>query len=67
MDLKLRKNSLIISTVIFHSFTFTLSVLYVLAVIYFTYSAYLDFVIFIQSWSLLTVKLEIFTVSITYF
>lgn len=66
MDLKLRKNSLIISTVIFHSFTFTLSVSYVLA-LYFTYSAYLDSVIFIQSWSLLTVKLEIFIFSITYF
>ena len=61
------KNSLIISTVIFHSFTFSLSVLFVLAVC-FTYDVYLDFVIFIQSWNLLTVKFEIFTLSmVTYF
>lgn len=59
LDLNLRKDSLIISTVRYCPFTFNLSVSYVLAV-YYTYGSIWSFVIFIQSWSVLTVKFEIF-------
>ena len=67
IDLNLRgEKSLIISTVIYHPSTLDLSVSYVIAV-YFADSVYLDFVIFIQPWSLLTIKCGIFAfIVITY-
>lgn len=66
VDLNLRKGDLIISTVIHYPFTFNFSVSYVLAVCY-AYSGIWIVVTFVQSWSFLTVKFEIFTfIMITY-
>lgn len=66
LDLNLSKGGLIISTVIPYPFTFNFSVPYVLAVCY-AYSGIWIVVTFIQSWSFLTVKFEMFTfIMITY-
>lgn len=64
--MNLSKGGLIISTVIPYPFTFNFSVPYVLAVCY-AYSGIWIVVTFIQSWSFLTVKFEMFTfIMITY-